>query len=117
MDRRKITTKRLDIERRLVKRAKIAFAKKTGVFRKGLNLETIAFRDVMDNAVGRYGREIVRKVKSAGIAPVIKEDIQKRQRTVTIDTWHDLEQYANDCGLSRIQIIRAALELSARTTK
>jgi hypothetical protein len=116
-DRRKTTTKRLDIERRLVKRAKIAFAKKAGLFCKGLDLDTIAFRDVMDKAIGRYGRQIVRQVKAAGIAPLIKEDIQKRQRPVTIATWCDLERYANDCGISRIQIIRAALELSARSTE
>lgn len=112
---RKTTTKRLDIERVLVRKAKIAFAKKTELFRRGLDLETIAFRDMMDSAVERYAAQIVRKVQSAGVTPIIKDDIQKRQRPVTVETWSKLDVYAKESGLSRIQIIRAALELLARS--
>ena len=104
-------SRRLDLTAESVESAKQGYSLKTRG-RVTTNLESIEFREMLDVAVEEFlpqliaAFEQIRLKKPAGA-------ISKRPRPVSIDTWTQLGDVADQYGISRIQIIRCVLELLA----
>jgi len=114
MSQREATTTRLDLDPDLVRRAKIAFARRKGKPSRGLRLEEIHFRPMLDEAVEEFLPVVISGLKSAGFR---KSDPKPKQRPVTEVTWEELGDQAKLVDVSRVQLVRAVLELLARAGK
>jgi len=104
-------TKRLDLSKQVVDRAKLAYAN-AELEEPPKNREKIAFRATLDYAIKEFLPKIESKFEELGL---IKQENQQRQRPVSLATWERLNETAQKYDISRIQTIRCALELLART--
>jgi len=111
MKTKEMITKRLDLNPQLVERAKVAYRIKT---KKSIpeNLEEVYFREMLDAAVNDYLPQVEEMLTDIGL---LKMDIVKRQRPVSITTWQKLDVVVNKFDITKIQIIRCLLQLMARS--
>lgn len=111
-----IIVRRLDLPPALIQRAKLAYAKKTKVWKKGLDLETIAFRQVMDHALDQYLDRIANTLRAIGLLHYPADQIRCRQRPITATMWNvKLECVCREVDVAKVQLIRAALDLLAQS--
>ena len=85
---------------------------KAGRYKRGLDLETVYFREMLDAAIAEFLPQISGALESIGLR---KTDVKNQQRPVTIETWARLDKVVDRYDISKIQIVRAALELMARS--
>ena len=109
---REATTKRLDLDPGVVERAKRAFLLRDGKSPDDTPLEDVYFRRMLDVAVEEFLPKIIEALDKIGLR---KTRIKKQQRPVSIRTWDQLREAAGQYDVSRVQLVRAALELMARS--
>ncbi len=114
MAEREAITTRLDLDPDLVRRAKIAFARRMGRSTRGRRLEEIHFRPMLDAAVEEFLPVVINALKSAGFRSSAPKP---KQRPVTEATWTELGAQAKLVDVSRVQLVRAVLELLSRSSK
>jgi hypothetical protein len=112
-DKRTSIPKRLDLNPELVRRAKVAHKRReSGADPK--DLEKVQFREVMDHAIEKFLPEIVAALDKIGLT---KSKVQNRQRPVSIKTWDRLDSVVEKYDISKVQLVRCALEMLARSAE
>jgi hypothetical protein len=114
-EQREATTKRLDIAPETVEAAKRAYIRRSrlaGVDPDNpADLERVFFRDVLDFAASHFLGRFHRLLDKSG---QVQREVQTRQRPVSITLWEGtLEETVKKYDLSKVQVVRALLEMLA----
>ena len=108
--------RRLDLSRKSVEEAKIAFAIKT-TGNPPKSLEKVEFRKMLDDAVAEYLPAITAALEAIQLFQETSTDVEKRPRPVSLDTWDFLGRTGEKHDLSRLQLVRCVLHLLANSNK
>jgi hypothetical protein len=103
--------KRLDLNADEVKAAKKVQAKRKGLNPAKINLEEVHFRPMLDEAVELYLPQIIDSLTDAGLKR--RPITTKVMRSVTEKTWDDLDAVVEKFDVTKVQIVRALLQLLA----
>lgn len=106
-------TPRLDLDEKVLVRAKKALAKRKQQDPETADLTKIPFSETAEFAIDLFGTQIINLLRQAGLA---KQDVVRgRPRRVSEDVWLQLGKWSDEFDISRISILRAALALMAKT--
>ena len=104
-------TPKLDIDLKVIKQAKRAFASRPGR-PKNTKLEEIYFSSTLECAIEEYLPHILSCLDEAGMRK--QKNLEKdRPRRIKRELWEQLKVHTEEYDVSRIGLVRAALALLA----